>query len=73
MAPWSFTTFSTSESTSIYPLAGLPANLSGLLSKSSYGNAAMSKKAGRTGKYAGETCAIVRLSGQANRESLVLD
>src|SRR5438270_2745840 len=33
------------------PSRGLPANHSGLLSKSSYGKSAMSKKAGRAGKY----------------------
>jgi hypothetical protein len=46
----SFTTFSTSESTSIHPTAALPANLAGLLGKSSYGKSAASKKAGRTDK-----------------------
>ncbi len=34
-----------------HPPAGLPANLSGLPSKSSYGNSSVSKKAGREGKY----------------------
>ena len=34
-----------------HPPAGLPANFSGLPSKSSYGNSAVSKKAGREGKY----------------------
>jgi hypothetical protein len=34
-----------------HPPAGLPANLSGLSSKSSYGNSAVSKKARREGKY----------------------
>src|SRR5271157_451001 len=63
---WSFTAFSTSESTSIRPPVGLPANLSGLLSKPSYGNSAVSKKAGRAGKYGprivahSEPCGSVR-------------
>jgi len=35
------------------------------LSKSSYGNGAVSKEGGRSDKYAGETCDIVRLSEQA--------
>src|SRR6478736_6703373 len=50
MAPWSLTTFSTSERTSIRPHAELPANLPGLLSKSSYGTCAVSKKAGLADK-----------------------
>jgi hypothetical protein len=33
----------------------------------------VSKKAGRAGKYAGEARAIVKLSGQANKELPVLD
>jgi len=33
----------------------------------------VSKEGGREDKYSYETCAIVRLSGQANRKSLVLN
>ena len=40
----------------------LPANPSRLLSKSSYGNCAVSKEGGRADKYAGKPCAIVWLS-----------
>jgi len=51
----------------------LSANPSRLLSKSSYGTCAVSKEAGRADKYADQPYAIVRLSGPANRKSLVLD
>jgi hypothetical protein len=43
------------------PSRGLPANLSGLLSKSSYVKSAVSKKAGREDKYGKRSRRIVSL------------
>jgi hypothetical protein len=50
---------------------GLPANLSGVLSKSSYGNSAVSKKVGRADKTGAGPCSIVGKSsgGDWNRRA----
>jgi len=49
---------------SFEPTLELPANLSGLWIKPSYGNCFVNKKAGRKDKHGAETCFIVGKSKQ---------